>query len=300
MTYPSVNYDLTYAGDPVSFAIPAGSDLSLTTIAGSGDLTGVLDLYAGSAISVQGVLKDNESDSTIFNRVVNVYYNNTFVGSDTTDANGEYTVEFTLPAMTGNTTVYAMFSAGNFSDVSNAISIQVTTPIGLGDLFSELLPWIIGIIVGLVAVIAVYIVVRRVGKKEGEEKMMLGKGARALVNLEMIKGKLAALQEGSRFREAIIYAYHQFLQILQSFYGVSKRPGQTAREFAMDIVKRAKLPPTVIYPFTSLFEEARFGLPEVTPAKFNEAFQLLLNLFNILQTAPVPALAPTQPELGPN
>jgi len=103
-----------------------------------------------------------------------------------------------------------------------------------------------------------------------------------LVDLDFVKKKLVTLQQGNRFREAIVYAYYNYLQEAQGFYNMSRHPSQTAREFAMDLVKNAKLPPAILYSFTNLFEEARFGRHEIDSNKYSEALQLFLNLHELL------------------
>ena len=57
-----------------------------------------------------------------------------------------------------------------------------------------------------------------------------------------------------------------------------RRPSQTAREYAMVMVKQVKLPPTMIYPFTTLFEEARFGKQSMNAEQYKEAFKLFIDL----------------------
>ncbi len=113
---------------------------------------------------------------------------------------------------------------------------------------------------------------RKKKKKKGKKTKFQG------INLDFIKTKLTSLQQGNRFQEAIIYAYYNYLQLVQGFYNVARRPSQTAREYAMALVKQVKLPPTQIYPFTTLFEEARFGKQAMNASQYNEALQLFLGL----------------------
>ncbi len=106
------------------------------------------------------------------------------------------------------------------------------------------------------------------------------------IDLDFVKAKLATLQQGERLREAIVYAYYNYLQLVQGIYNVMRRPSQTAREFAMDLVKRVKINPADIYPFTTIYEEARFGLHQIDPNKYNEAIQLFLSLFGKISGGP--------------
>jgi hypothetical protein len=51
-------------------------------------------------------------------------------------------------------------------------------------------------------------------------------------------------------------------------------------------VKRVKLPPAKIYPFTTLYEEARFGKHEISPDKYSNALQMFLNLHDLVIGGP--------------
>jgi hypothetical protein len=106
------------------------------------------------------------------------------------------------------------------------------------------------------------------------------------IDLEIVKAKLATLQQGNRFREAIVYAYYNYMLLVQGQYNIARRPSQTAREYAMDLVKRVKLPPAKIYPFTTLYEEARFGKHEISPDKYSNALQMFLNLHDLVIGGP--------------
>ncbi|TFG05961.1 MAG: DUF4129 domain-containing protein [Promethearchaeota archaeon] len=106
------------------------------------------------------------------------------------------------------------------------------------------------------------------------------------INLDFIKEKLTSLQSGNRFQEAIIYAYYNYMILVQGYYSMPRRPSQTAREYAMDMVKKVKLPPTLIYPFTTLFEEARFNAQPMNAEQYNEALKLFMDLYNRIMGGP--------------
>ncbi len=102
------------------------------------------------------------------------------------------------------------------------------------------------------------------------------------IDLEFVKKKLASLQQGNRLREAIVYAFYNYLQEVQGYYNIPRRTSQTAREYAMDLAKKIKLPPTEIYTFATLFEEARFGQHPIDANKYSEALQLFLKLHDLM------------------
>ena len=116
------------------------------------------------------------------------------------------------------------------------------------------------------------------------------------IDLNTVKAKLATLQQGNRLREAIVYAYYNYLTEVQGYFNVARRPSQTAREFAMDLVKKVKLPTKEVYTFTTIYEEARFGRHEMNPQKYTDALQLFMSLHELImgkggqvQVVPAPA-----------
>ncbi|MHA1359457.1 MAG: DUF4129 domain-containing transglutaminase family protein, partial [Candidatus Helarchaeota archaeon] len=272
ITYPSM--------DSIWHNVPRGADIIITNIAGYSNLVN-LTLFAGSRITVSGTLMDNESSHAIFNRQVDLYYNNTLIGSGTTDIQGEFHIQITLPGTEGNTTFFARFIANNIYE-SEQISVEVLLARGFGEVFMQFLPWIFGAIAGLVvAIVAVKLYTRRT---RNEMIKINYKG----LNVDNMKAKLEALQQGKRYREAIIYAYISFLQVLKFYFNIEKRKSQTAREFAIDIVKKIKIPPSLIYPFTNIYEEARFGPREIDAQKFSETSKMFSKIYEQIQASAMP------------
>ena len=121
---------------------------------------------------------------------------------------------------------------------------------------------------------------KRKKKKKGKREKFKG------IDLNHIKVKLTSLQQGKRFREAIIYAYYNYLLLVQGFYNTPRHSSKTAREYAMDMVKKVKIPPTIIYPFTTLYEIARFGREPMNMEQYNEAFKLFMSLHDRIMGGP--------------
>ncbi|NVM52627.1 MAG: DUF4129 domain-containing protein [Candidatus Helarchaeota archaeon] len=264
-TYPSSTEQL--------WNVPKGADIAITNIAGYSSFVD-LTLNAGSQITISGSVNDNESTETIQNRVVEIYYNNSLLGSGNTNSQGEFSIEVTLPSIAGNATIYANFTAyGEYT--SQIITAEIIIPESIGDIILQYLPWIIGIVVGIIAVYVAHSLYSRRSKKQKMGKMSEFAG----IDIEFIKTKLKALLQGKRYREGIIYSYYIFLKIMQNYFDSPKRPSQTARDYAMEIaVKRTKLPPTMIYPFTTLFEDARYGNKPIDENHYSKAFRLFMNL----------------------
>jgi hypothetical protein len=271
-TYPS--------SDNLWHNLPRGADLAITNIAGHSNLVN-LTLFVGSRITVSGTLKDNESSYAIFNRQVDLYYNNTLVGSGTTDVDGDFHIQMTLPSMVGNTTFFARFLSNDMYE-SEQISVEVLLATGFGEAVMQFLPWIIGVVAGLVVAV---VGVRLYSRRTKNDMIKIDyKG----LNVDYFKSKLEALQQGKRYKEAIIYSYINFLHALKGYFNLEKRKGQTATEFAIDVVKKIKLPAALIYPFTNTYEAARFGPREITAESYMEASKLFSKIYEIIQTSAKP------------
>jgi len=255
--------------------VPKGADVRITNIAGY-SISENITLNTGSRVTVTGTLKDNVSNIAIFNRQVRLYYNGSLLGLGTTDVNGAFHIQITIPAFAGNTTIYVEFIANNIY-TSEEITVYTIIPPSIGDMFMQFLPWIIGAVVGIIVLYLSYSFMAKRTRKQKERRQKF-EG----INLEFVKTKIAALQQGNRFQEAIIYAYYTYLELAQGYYNLQRHPSQTAREFAMDMVKKVKIPPALVYPFTTFYEEARFGKKEIDANTFNEAFKLFEELHNLI------------------
>jgi hypothetical protein len=274
---------ITYPSSAQMFwNIPGGADVTIATV-GAKSATANVSLNGGTQVTVAGNLGDPLSSFGIVNRQVVVYYNNTVAGTGTTDSNGDFAIQVAIPAVAGNTTLFATFTANGTVYTSPLVFISTSIPTGFGDIIMQYLPWIIGIVAGIVGAFTAYTLYTRRSKK-----IKLGKMSKfADVTVGGFREKLKALHEGKRYREAIIFAYYTFLRLMEEYFDKPKRPSQTARDYAMTTaVKTVKLPPTLIYPFTSLFEAARYGKTEPTETELKEALELFLNLHSKIKEIP--------------
>jgi len=255
--------------------VPEGADIRITNIAGYSIYENIT-LNTGSRVTITGTLKDNKSNIGIYNREVRLIYNHQFLANGRTNLNGTFNIEITVPDYVGNTTIYVEFIT-NKTYKSREITVYSVRPPNIGDILIQFLPWIIGGVVGVIVIYLSYtFIVKRERKKKEKKRKFEG------INLEFMKNKLAALQQGNRFQEAIIYIYYMYLELIQGYYSIQRHPSQTAREFAMDMVKKVKIPPALIYPFTTFYEEARFGQQEMDLNMLNEANKLFEELYNLI------------------
>jgi len=190
-------------------------------------------------------------------------HNNIYNHYVTTDSNGNFILTINLP-QTGNFTIIANLSSNVGSFASNQISIQIIQAPNIFQMLWVLwiiIPLIVGIILGY---LGVKMAVRKREKKKKQKRI-------EKIDPNKIKNNLKALCDGDRYKEAIIYAYISFLNVIDIYKGKKRRPSQSIREFAMELVKNMKLPPKNVYSFTSLYEEARFSNHDIDKNKFEEA-----------------------------
>ncbi|MBD3230306.1 MAG: hypothetical protein GF329_19160 [Candidatus Lokiarchaeota archaeon] len=223
--------------------------------------------YQNLNFNIYGSVTQN--DNPYYNRSVLIYVSNeTHENIDSTivstDTNGDYSAQLSL-SDTGNYTIRTNLTGiGGFSSSEVLITIQEAPT------FQDFL-WIIWIIIPLVIVIAVIIVGVKLMARKRKKRKKKKKKLEEEISSKGIKSNIQALCDGERYKEAIIYSYITFLNIIGIYKGKKRAPSQTIREFAMNLVKNMKLPPKNVYPFTSLYEEARFSNHEINKNKFEEA-----------------------------
>ncbi|MHA1144981.1 MAG: DUF4129 domain-containing protein [Candidatus Helarchaeota archaeon] len=108
---------------------------------------------------------------------------------------------------------------------------------------------------------------------------------RVLVNMKQVEKNLDLLKEGNRIREAICLCYGTFINLAEDHFGKDRPRHKTYREFVMDLVKDG-LDPSLVYPFTTLYEEVRFGLREGTQSVFMDAHKMMKRLEEEMRSKP--------------
>ncbi|MHA1298803.1 MAG: DUF4129 domain-containing protein [Candidatus Helarchaeota archaeon] len=102
------------------------------------------------------------------------------------------------------------------------------------------------------------------------------------IDVKKVEKQLKSLIDGKRFREAIVFSYQTFIELIKGHLNKSPTKSQTFREFIMGIIKETKLDPTLVYPFTTLYEEARFSQHTITPSAYSEANRMFGKLFQLI------------------
>ncbi len=102
------------------------------------------------------------------------------------------------------------------------------------------------------------------------------------IDVKKVENQLKSLIDGNRYREATIYCYQIFIELIKGHLNKAPNKSQTYREFIMGIIKETKLDPTLVYPFTTLYEEARYSQHSITPATYTEANRMFGKLFQLI------------------
>ncbi|MHA1270464.1 MAG: transglutaminase domain-containing protein [Candidatus Helarchaeota archaeon] len=225
-----------------------------------------LSAYQNLPFSVYGSVSQN--GNPYFNRpvILSIYnstHHNIFNITVNTDSNGNYIANIQIPIV-GNYTIKAILNSNSGTFTSSEIPITITPGPNIFDML-----WVLWIIIPVVAgvIIAILGVKMAVRRREKKKKQIIVEK----IDPNKIKNNIQALCDGKRFKEAIIYVYLSFLEIVAIHKGKRRQPSQTIREFAMDLVKNMKLSPKNIYSLTNLYEEARFSNHNIDKNKFEEA-----------------------------
>jgi hypothetical protein len=210
----------------------------------------------------------------ICNRVVLIYYNNSYVGSNSTDSAGIFSYTHALPAGIGlaslrleiENSIGKNVSVVHYIDVQQA---QLTVPSNPNTppfltFFSIFLPILAGIIIGLVGYGIYYY------KKQDKISRIVH-----LPLEEKIKN-LKILKETGRLEESLSYLFNAiYMELVNAKFGRSRKNNETIRDFAIVSVRQLNLAPTAIYPFIQKVEEIIYAKPFLISEKdFYHAIEL--------------------------
>ncbi|MHA1380554.1 MAG: DUF4129 domain-containing protein [Candidatus Helarchaeota archaeon] len=102
------------------------------------------------------------------------------------------------------------------------------------------------------------------------------------IDVKKVEKQLRSLIDGNRYREAVIFSYQVFIELIKGHLNKSPTKSQTYREFIMNIIKETKLDPTLVYPFTTLYEEARYSRHPITSNEYSDANRMFGKLFQVI------------------
>ncbi|MFX1498660.1 MAG: hypothetical protein ACFFBH_14140 [Promethearchaeota archaeon] len=244
--YPYVGYSDILINDTKIF-----SDISCiwnlpSSITENNDLN-----IAGTLIS------STDSTLKIGNRNIDIFYNSTYIGSDTTDNSGAFSYVFPVPAGVGISSIRIVIS-GTGVDTIQYIDVEAEVPIAPIPpdqtpylmFLAIFLPILGGIITGL-AIYGFYYY-----KKQDKLSRVVS------LPLESKIRNLKILKDSGRLEESLSYLFNAiYMDLVNAKYGRARRRNETIRDFAIISVKDLNLNPTTIYPFIQKIEEIIYAKP---------------------------------------
>ncbi len=266
---------LTYASPPdVGYSDTLYTNTKLfSNISCIWDLPSTIRASSNLRISGQ-VISRTDPSLDIDNRMVNIFYNGTFVGSDTTDSNGVFSINHALPQWTGQTFISIRLPntlAKNIITRRFVTVQQASTPTGPGPqappfliFFSIFLP-ILGVVIGGLAFYGY-----RYYKKQNKLSKVVNLPLEdKIINLKILK-------ESGRLEESLSYLFIAiYMDLIGAKFGRIRKGNETIRDFAIISVKNLNLNPTTVYPFIQKVEEIIYAKPfQITDKEFYSTINL--------------------------
>ena len=236
--------------------------------------------YIGTQYTISGQLSSLTDNSLkISNRDIDVFYDEEYKGTTSTDLNGRFSYNFEITGDNGSKSfrLELINDAGRF--ISNERWISVSLPVSSPGTQNELPPFFIfsiiffPILALIIAGLAVY--GYRYYKKQEEESRV--------INVPLVSKikNLKLLKESGRLEEALSYLFNAiYMDLVNAKYGRSRKINETIRDFAIISVKELKLTPAAIYPFIQKIEETIYGKPfKITEDDFYKSCELFSPIY---------------------
>lgn len=233
----------------------------------------------GDEITISGeIVSNTDLNLKIRNRQVSIYYGGLLVGTTTTDNNGEFSYDYTIPIGSGYRSLQVFVSNALGKTLTSSAQIFVSTPTPEEvppaeqktpqqpfQLFFIVLAPIIGVIV-----VGLIIYARKYYRKQDIESSVVA------VPLESKLHNLKILKDTGRLEESLSYLFNAvYMELISAKYGRSRKMNETIRDFSIVSVKELKLAPTSIYPFLQKIEEVIYARPfKIKDQDFYEAIKL--------------------------
>ena len=232
-------------------------------------------IRASSNLRISGqVISRTDPSLVINNRMIDIYYNGTYINSITTNSNGDFSIIQALPQYTGQTviTIRLPNTLGKNIVTHRFITVQPpSTPSSPGPqappfliFFSIFLP-IIGVVIGGLA----FYGYRYYKKQDKLSKVVNLPLESKIINLKILK-------ESGRLEESLSYLFIAiYMDLIGAKFGRTRKGNETIRDFAIISVRNLNLNPTTIYPFIQKVEEIIYAKPfQITDKEFYNTINL--------------------------
>ena len=271
---------LTYASPPdVGYSDHLYSNTNLfSNISCIWDLPSTIRASSNLRISGKVVSRTNPA-LAITNRIIEIYYNGTFINSLSTDSNGDFSIVHVLPQSTGQAIISIRLpnNPGKNIVTRQFIAVQqATANPGLGPqappflmFFSIFLP-ILGVVIGGLAFYGY-----RYYKKQNKLSKVVNLPLEdKIINLKILK-------ESGRLEESLSYLFNAiYMDLIGAKFGRVRKGNETIRDFAIISVTNLKLSPASIYPFIQKVEEIIYAKPfQITDKEFYGTINLFSPIY---------------------
>lgn len=226
-------------------------------------------IRASSNLLISGqVISRTNPSININNRMIDIYYNGSFVNSVQTNADGDFSVSYSLPQWTGQTVISIRLpnTLGKNIITRHFVTIhEPSTSTGPGVqappflmFFSIFLP-IIGVVIGGLA----FYGYRYYKKQDKLSKVVSIPLESKIINLKILK-------DSGRLEESLSYLFNAiYMDLVGAKFGRIRKGNETIRDFAIVSVTNLNLSPATIYPFIQKVEEIIYAKPfQITDKEF--------------------------------
>ncbi len=246
-------------------------------------------VYTNGSFLISGnIWANGDSDLTLSNRNIEIFFNGQSILITTTRANGIISESFTLENLTGydyesDTDITITIQLLGYDNITytNADSFRVTATALVKNapppLDVSLQKWglILLPILGIAALIAGIVIFQR---KRMDAASKLDYRLRA-VDKSAKFAIITMLYSQGRKREAIAYTYKIYTDLINEKYSLKRTSAQTLREFAIICVMKYGLDPLRVYPYISMVEDIIYGAYDVDRKIFDKAITLFGRIF---------------------
>ncbi|MHA1238901.1 MAG: transglutaminase domain-containing protein [Candidatus Odinarchaeia archaeon] len=271
----TLNLTLYYGGDTFYSNFTQSTEIYLFTEA-SIEINTVepSEVYPGGTVIISGIARDNVGRGVI-NRTVLIYLNDTIVGSNLTNVNGEFEFALYIPENISNC---VLIIHGEL--LSTAPSTYQSKVVNVLETIDMQIPADVIIFVIIVASIGicVYLVFKYYKKRRSKERER-----RAEVTIIKPKiEKLKQLIESGNLNEAVLYAYKLLVNTLEEYENIKKSASQTLREYAQQVIAKMGAEAKKFYELTKIYEEIRYSKHSLDAQQYKDALNIFIDLYNLI------------------
>ncbi|MFX0019373.1 MAG: hypothetical protein ACFFAK_07020 [Promethearchaeota archaeon] len=230
-----------------------------------------------SNLNIAGQLVSSTNPSILINnRDIDIYYNGSFIGTDRTDNNGDFSYVYPLPAGLGLSSLRIVL-IGSGLETTRYIDIEAQQPSGPSTPGETPFFMFITIFLPILAVVIAGLSFYgyRYYKKQDKLSRVINLPLESkIINLKILK-------DSGRLEESLSYLFNAiYMDLVNAKYGRTREINETIRDFAIISVKDLKLNPTTIYPFIQKIEQIIYAKPfQISDHDFYKTVELFSPIY---------------------